>query len=223
MSDIVQETRQHIAEIGQLLFDRHLADAAGGNISARAGDLLCITPRYSGSKHKWHLLPHEVLVVDSEGKKIEGNEEISREAKVHLKLMKSFPEGTAIIHAHPRNVMVFATIKQPIYPIMEGTLKFGVVKVSKYAPAHSTKLADFISMEFSGQTEMIRKQAAAVIAPWHGLFVIGKDLDAAFDAVERIDTNAYCILMSRLFPGMENRRQEQIFAELLQDYQSNKE
>ena len=29
----------------------------------------------------------------------------------------------------------------------------------------------------------IRKQAAGVIARWHGLFVLGKDLDAAFDAV----------------------------------------
>jgi ribulose-5-phosphate 4-epimerase/fuculose-1-phosphate aldolase len=34
-----------------------------------------------------------------------------------------------------------------------------------------------------------------VIAPWHGLFVVGRDIDAAFDLTERIDTNAYCILM----------------------------
>ena len=37
-----------------------------------------------------------------------------------------------------------------------------------------------------------------MIAPWHGLFVVGKDIDAAFDLTERIDTNAYCILMGRL-------------------------
>ena len=28
----------------------------------------------------------------------------------------------------------------------------------------------------------------------------GQPLDAAFDLAERIDTNAYCILMSRLLP-----------------------
>jgi len=32
------------------------------------------------------------------------------------------------------------------------------------------------------------------------LFVVGKDLVAAFDLTERIDTNAYCILMSRFLP-----------------------
>jgi ribulose-5-phosphate 4-epimerase/fuculose-1-phosphate aldolase len=51
-----------------------------------------------------------------------------------------------------------------------------------------------------GKEEAIRKYAVAVMAPWHGLFVVGKDLDAAFDLTERIDTNAYCILMSRLLP-----------------------
>jgi ribulose-5-phosphate 4-epimerase/fuculose-1-phosphate aldolase len=49
------------------------------------------------------------------------------------------------------------------------------------------------------------------------LFVIGKDLDAAFDSVERIDTNAYCILMSRLLPGMADRTPEEIHQELLRD------
>ena len=34
-----------------------------------------------------------------------------------------------------------------------------------------------------------------MIARWHGLFVLGKDLDAAFDAAERIDTNARIILL----------------------------
>jgi ribulose-5-phosphate 4-epimerase/fuculose-1-phosphate aldolase len=40
-----------------------------------------------------------------------------------------------------------------------------------------------------------------VIAPWHGLFVMGKDLDAAYDAVERMDTNAHIVLMARQWVG----------------------
>jgi ribulose-5-phosphate 4-epimerase/fuculose-1-phosphate aldolase len=61
-------------------------------------------------------------------------------------------------------------------------------------------LADVIVEAVTGKDEAIRKYATAVIAPWHGLFVVGKDLEAAFDLTERIDTNAYCILMSRLLP-----------------------
>jgi ribulose-5-phosphate 4-epimerase/fuculose-1-phosphate aldolase len=97
--------------------------------------------------------------------------------------------------------MVFVAAGQPIEPILEATLKFGTIPVVKnFAPAHSEKLADGIAEALQGKDAEIRKYAAAVMAPWHGLFVVGKDLDAAFDLTERIDTNAYCILMSRLLP-----------------------
>ena len=44
-----------------MVFERHLTDAAGGNISVRVGDSVCITPRYSGSRRHWQLQPNQVL------------------------------------------------------------------------------------------------------------------------------------------------------------------
>lgn len=223
MTDIIFKTRQKVAETGRMLFQRHLTDAAGGNISARAGDLLCMSPRYSGSLYHWDLKPEDVLVVDLDGNILEGAGDISREAAAHFRLMRDFPDGGAVIHAHARNVMVFAMARQPIYPVLEGTVKFGVVKVSRYAPSHTEELGDYLSESFRGQEAAIRKQGAAVIGPWHGLFVIGKDLDAAFDSVERIDTNAYCLLMSRLLPGMSDRSSEEIQLELVRDLEHYKD
>ena len=200
-NDLLSRTRIKIAETGKMVFKRHLTDAAGGNISVRVGDQVCITPRYSGSKRHWQLQPNQVLVSDLLGNKLEGDGDISREAKVHYRLYNEFPDGTAVLHSHPRHVMVFVASGQPIEPILEATLKFGTIPVVKnFAPAHSEKLADFIAEAMRGKDEAIRKYAVAVMAPWHGLFVIGKDLDAAFDLTERIDTNAYAILMSRLLP-----------------------
>ena len=199
--DLLAQTRKKIAETGQMVFERHLTDAAGGNISVRVGDQVCITPRYSGSRRHWHLQPNQVLVSDLAGNKLEGDGDISREAKVHYRLYQEFPDGMAVLHSHPRHVMVFVASGQPIEPVLEATLKFGTIPVvDKFAPAHSEKLADFIAEAMRGKEEAIRKYAVAVMAPWHGLFVVGKDLDAAFDLTERIDTNAYCILMSRLLP-----------------------
>lgn len=200
-ADLLSEARRKIAETGKMVFERHLTDAAGGNISMRVGDLICITPRYSGSKRHWQLQPNQVLVSDRAGNKLEGDGDISREAKVHYKLYQEFPDGMAVLHSHPRHVMVFVASGQPIEPILEATLKFGTIPVvNKFAPAHSEKLADYIAEAMQGKEEAIRKYATAVMAPWHGLFVIGNDLDAAFDLTERIDTNAYTILMSRLLP-----------------------
>jgi ribose 5-phosphate isomerase B len=198
--DLLSQTRNKIAETGKMVFERHLTDAAGGNISVRVGDMVCITPRYSGSKQHWQLQPDQVLVSDLFGNKLEGDGEISRESKVHYRLYQEFPDATCVLHSHPRDVMVFVSAGQPIEPVLEATLKFGIIPVTKFAPAHSEKLADAIVDSVRGKEDYIRKYATAVIAPWHGLFVVGRDIDAAFDLTERIDINAYCILMGRLLP-----------------------
>jgi ribose 5-phosphate isomerase B len=198
--NLISQTRKKIAETGRMVFERHLTDAAGGNISIRVGDHVCITPRYSGSRRHWQLQPNQVLVSDLAGNKLEGDGDISREAKVHFRIYQEFPDATAVLHSHARNMMVFAASGQPIEPVLEATLKFDTIPVTTFAPAHSEKLADAIADGLRGKDEAIRKYATAVMAPWHGLFVVGKDIDAAFDLTERIDTNAYCILMSRLLP-----------------------
>jgi L-fuculose-phosphate aldolase len=93
--------------------------------------------------------------------------------------------------------------------VLEATRKFGVTPVVGYAPAHSKTLADNIAASMKGRERLIRGHAAGTIAPWHGLFLMGKDLYAAFDAVERLDNNAYIILQSRALgasPMMEAER-----------------
>lgn len=203
--------RAKIARFGALLFERRLTDVAGGNISARVGEFVCITPRYSGSKRQWQLRPEEVLVADMEMNVLDGEGEISRESRVHFKLHREFSEhGTGVVHAHARNILVFAAMNRPLPPVLEATQKFGTVPVVEYAPAHGDFLANNVAAGIRGNEARIRKQAAGVIAPWHGLFVIGKDLDAAFDAVERMDNNAYCILMGELLRNndlLEEQRQ----------------
>lgn len=199
----VAAMRARVARIGALMFERHLTDAAGGNITARVkteiGEVICMSPRYAGSKWLWNLQPDDVLVVDPDGAILLGTSDISRESKVHLRLHREFGEyGTAVIHAHARNLLVFATLGIPLPPVLEGTRKFGTLPVIEFAPSHSRKLAENVAGAMKGMESRITKQAAGVIAPYHGLFVMGRDLNAAFDAVERIDNNAYIILNSGL-------------------------
>jgi L-fuculose-phosphate aldolase len=194
--------REKVAYFGRMLFERKLTDAAGGNISFRVGDLVCITPTLAGQKQQWQITADDVLVVDLDANILAGNGKLSRESKVHLSLHREYGEyGTGVIHAHPQHLMVFATMAQPMPPIMEATLKFGVTPVIDYAPAHSANLARNIVASMHGRESRIVKHAAGTIAPWHGLFLMGTDLDAAFDAVERLDNNAYCIIMGRMLSG----------------------
>jgi L-fuculose-phosphate aldolase len=198
----IDAMRVKLAEVGRFMFDRNLTDAGGGNISARIDDIVVMSPSYSGQAHRWQLEPDDFLLVSLEGELLEGKGKITREASVHLGLHRKFGQyGTGVIHGHPLHVMVFAAMAMAIPPVLEATLKFGTIQCIEYAPAHSPDLADRIIDVITGQEDRIVKHAAAALAPWHGLFLIGKDIDAAFDAVERIDTNCFCILQAQAALG----------------------
>src|SRR5690606_8497331 len=122
----VEETRAKVARLSGLLFERHLTDAAGGNVSARVGEVVCVSPSYAGSQRQWRLQPEDVQIVDMNGNILEGAGKLTREAHVHFKLHKEFGEhGTGVIHAHSRNLLVFAAMKKSMPPVLEDTLKFG--------------------------------------------------------------------------------------------------
>ena len=198
LTDEVQAGRALVAHVGRMLFDRHLTDACGGNISLRVDDVYCMSPTLAGHMRQWQLDAEDVLVVSKHGEILEGAGGLTRETAVHFGLHNNFSEyGTAVIHCHPRNLMVFACTNNAMPAIMEATRKFGKTPVIEYAPAHSPKLGQRIVATMKGREARIAKHAAGTIAPWHGLFLMGKHLEAALDAVERLDTNAYVIMMSQ--------------------------
>lgn len=198
MTDEVQAGRELVAYIGRLLFDRNLTDACGGNISVRVGDVYCMSPTLAGHMRQWQLDADDVLVVNKNREIIAGDGKLTRETAVHFGLHENYGEyGTGVIHCHPKNLMVFTCMNKEMPPIMEATRKFGVTPIIEYAPAHSPKLGERIVATMKGREQRIVKHAAGTIAPWHGLFLMGKNLEAAFDAVERLDTNAYVIMMSQ--------------------------
>jgi L-fuculose-phosphate aldolase len=191
-------TIEQIIYAGQRLFERRLLDMCGGNISAREGDTIYITTRFSGSQRHWQNTPEDIISGQVNSDELMENPRFSREGKAHMAIYRNFPDVTGIIHAHPFHILPFCAAARPIEPVLEQTAKFGTIKVIKYAPAHGAELAQNIVDGLLGQDERIRKQAAAVIMPRHGIMVAGKHLMAAVDALERIDWNAHCILAQQL-------------------------
>lgn len=196
MGDIIQETREKLCEFAYDLYVRHITDTAGGNLSVRIDDKILMTPRYGGNLYHWRLRPEQILILDLKGNKVEGEGDVSREAKVHLALLNEFyPEATAVIHAHARNVLVFCAAEKPLPPVLYATSKFGVIPQIPDAASGTDELAINVREGIRSQGGVTKKvQAAAVMAPRHGLFVLGRTLADAFDVAERIDTNAYCLL-----------------------------
>jgi len=202
------EARELISQVGKIMLERNLTDLAGGNISVRVDDRVVMSPSYAGTRKFWQLKPEDVLVLDLQGKVLEGEGKVSREAPTHLKLLNGFyPRGQAVIHAHARNIMVFCAARQAIPPVLEYAYKFGEIKLAEYARGgvQNEQLAENVYKALSGQEGRMAKQAAGVMVPWHGLFAVGKDLYSVLDAVERIEVNARCILYGKMLLNDEDK------------------
>ena len=194
----MKKLAEQVAYIAGLMFDRHLTDIAGGNVSAKDGDRIYITPRYAGSKKHWRLTYQDIISGLISTDEIIDNPAFSREGLSHLSVYRAYPEVKAIIHAHPPHVLAFCAIEKHIEPIINSAQKYGTLIYHDHAPSYSQEQADSIVEKLSGKEEMIKSAAAAVLMPLHGIFIAGKDLFQAVDALERINTNAWCLIAQKM-------------------------
>ena len=92
----LEDERKQIAAASRRLASERLVLGTAGNVSARRGDLVAITP--SGAQLE--ALEHEqVTVVDLEGRIVAGELEPSSELGLHLGVYRRY-EAAAVVHTH---------------------------------------------------------------------------------------------------------------------------
>jgi len=193
------DPRPLMVEIARLLYGRYLTNAAGGNLSCRAGERIYVTPRGLGSQHRWHLREEMVLVFDRDLNPIAGDPRmVSRESRMHFACYRHFPEVNGIIHAHPRYLSVFAAAGTPLTPTNEYTEKFGTVEVVPPLPSHSQALAEAVVERLAPRQAEMRDHGLGLLLAWHGVVTVGRDLADAYDTLERLEWSAHTLLMGRL-------------------------
>jgi L-fuculose-phosphate aldolase len=139
-----------------------------------------------------------IVVLDNRLQVVEGDvEQVSREGRVHFGCYRSFPEVNAVIHAHPRELSVFAAAVKPVVPpTLEYTVKFGTIPVVSPLPSHSQDLADAVVEELAPRQSQMAQHGLGLILAGHGVVVVGRDLADAYDTLERLEWSAH-VLLSR--------------------------
>jgi L-fuculose-phosphate aldolase len=187
-----------MVEIADLLYARRLTNSAGGNLSCRVGDTIYITPRYLGSKQRWRLREEQILVFDNTFNILQGEAaKVSRESRMHFACYQHFPQINGVIHAHPQYLTVFATAGESLPPVNQYTEKFGQLPVIPNLPSHSQDLADAVVEAITPRTDQLAKNGLGMILSWHGVAVVGRDLDDAYDTLDRLEWSAQTYLLGR--------------------------
>src|SRR5262245_46534285 len=139
-----KQHRRELCLIGRWMYERGYIVACEGNLSVRlsAGRILT-TPT---CMNKGMLEPEDLLVVDPEGRQLEGARKASSEVLMHLLFYRMRGDVQAICHAHPATATGFAAagraLDQALLP--EVVIGLGKVPLVRYATPGTPELSAVI-------------------------------------------------------------------------------
>ncbi len=178
---MLEELKQKVWEANLELPRRGLVTYTWGNVSGidRERGLMVIKP--SGVEYE-ALRPEQLVVLDLDGKQVEGSLNPSSDTKTHLELYRAFPEIGGIVHTHSTYAVAWAQAGQdiPCYGTTHADYFHGPVPCARHLTPEE------IDEDYEGNTgrvilETFRERGLepahipAVICRSHGPFAWGKD------------------------------------------------
>jgi L-fuculose-phosphate aldolase len=170
MADATPKLREAVAAAARRLAAEKLVLGTAGNVSARAGDTIAITP--TGARLE-DLEADRVALVDLDGRHTGGEAEPSSELALHLGVYRRYDAG-AVVHTHaPMATALACAIDELPLIHYQMLLLGGSVRVAPYATFGTPELAEATLDALEGRT-------AALMAN-HGAIVFADDVGAAVE------------------------------------------
>lgn len=172
--------RELIVEYGKKMITHNLTRGTGGNLSiydSKLG-LMAISP--SGVDY-FEMTPEDVVVMDLDGKIVEGDKKPSSEFELHCIFYKKRDDVFAVVHTHSTYATTFSCLNWDI-PAVHYLIGFSggsLVKCARYATFGTGELAEN-AFEAMGNRK-------AVLLANHGLIAVGLNLREAFNVAEEIE------------------------------------
>lgn len=188
----LEQIKNEIIKYGDIIDAKGFSPGTSGNISVRYGDKIIITS--SGSSNG-DLAYEDLVIIDSEGKVIEGDKKPSSEKMLHVEFYKKRPDVNAIIHVHPIFLSSFASARKSLEaPVMaENVYYFGKIPLADYALPSSKALVDNTAKYFDRYN--------AVLMANHGFIVGDVDLVQAYLKLELAESYAQVVFNATLLGG----------------------
>ena len=187
---MLNELKQRVYEANMLLPKYGLVTFTWGNVSGidREKGLVVIKP--SGVEYD-KMKVEDMVVVDLDGKVVEGNLNPSSDTPTHIELYKKFPEIGGIVHTHSTNATIWAQSGRdiPAYGTTHGDYFYGPVPCTrKMTPEEIAgeyeKETGTVIIETFEKREINPKFVPAVIVHSHGPFTWGKNAaEAVYNSV----------------------------------------
>lgn len=186
---MLERLKEELAQLHQELPKNDLVRWTGGNVSARDAESGLMVIKPSGIRYE-DLRPHHMVVLDMDGKIVEGDLKPSSDTYSHLYIYKHRQDVGGVVHTHSRYATAFAAVGKPIPCVLTAMAdEFGgPIPCGGFALIGDEAIGKVV-IESIGSSQ-------AVLLKNHGVFTIGKDANAAVKAAVMTEDVAATVWMA---------------------------
>jgi L-fuculose-phosphate aldolase len=168
-----------------------LVVGTSGNVSARIGDIVLVTP--SGVPYD-RLTPADLTAVDLDGRQVRGSLVPTSELPMHLAVYRR-TDARAVVHTHAVHATAVSTLvpELPLIHYMAAALG-GPVRVAPYAAYGTEELAENMLRALDGRSGCLLRN--------HGTITYGATLDQAYDRTAQLEWMCRLWLTASSVPGL---------------------
>jgi L-fuculose-phosphate aldolase len=197
--------RLRLVEVMQAMDARGLNRGTSGNVSARLGEGMLVTP--SGVPPE-RLTPEAMVYIGGDDSIGSGQLKPSSEWRMHMGILRRRPDVGGVVHCHSRHATILACAGKPIPAVhyMVGVSGGSSVPVAPYATFGSEELAAAVVTALEGRY-------AALMAN-HGQIAAAPSLSMALLIAEEIEEQA-AVYYGCLAIGGPNLLSEDQMAEIM--------
>jgi L-ribulose-5-phosphate 4-epimerase len=180
---MLEQLRLEVCRWNQELPKHGLVAWTSGNVSWRDPQSGLVVIKPSGIRYE-DLTPGNMVVVDPDGKVVEGKCKPSSDTFAHVYVYRRRPDVNGMVHTHSTFATAWAAAGKPIPPVLTAICdEFGgPIPVGGYAKIGGDDIGK----------EIIRSigESPAILMKNHGVFAIGKTPEAAVKAAVMVEDAA---------------------------------
>ncbi|MEM7031933.1 MAG: L-ribulose-5-phosphate 4-epimerase [Chloroflexota bacterium] len=172
---MLQELRERVWQANMALPAEKLVTWTSGNASGRDPETNLMVIKPSGVLFE-DLTPEDLVVLDMDGKIVEGERGPSSDTATHLWVYRNRPDVHGMVHTHSNFATAFAAANRPIPPILTAIAdEFGgPIPVGGYASIGGKEIGEEILRSIGDSCAILMKN--------HGVFTIGETVEKALKA-----------------------------------------
>ena len=186
---MLEKLKEELVELHLELPKNNLVMWTGGNVSARDAETGLVVIKASGIRYE-DMRSEHMVVVDIEGKGVEGDFKPSSDVYSHLYIYKHRPDVFGVVHTHSRYATAFAAIGKTIPCVLTAMAdEFGgPIPCGGFALIGDDAIGKVV-------VDSIGK-SPAVLLKNHGVFTIGKNATSAVKAAVMTEDVAATVWMA---------------------------